>query len=486
MDNDSKKTPTPGVSPRPKRRETSKFSNINIKTPDRSKFYEDLVEEMRRKMCCHKTRESLLSSSSGFLNYRGILNWAVVVLVLTHTQMVFENLITYGILVDPVQIIAFALSDPHTWPGSYLIIVSSIFILIALHVERSLSALSISEKMGYTIQMINLGAILFIPLFVLKVLTTSTAVGSAMVLTVHSIIFMKLYSYHEVNRWLREEWAPLGLKSAMKQPGITSCVFENKERNGNRSNIGEVITYPDNLTVRDIYYFLFAPTLCYQMNFPRSAKVRIRFLLRRLSEMFFLIHLFVGLLQQWVLPVTRHQMMPFGEMKLSVMIHQLFLIAIPNHFMWLIFFHGFFHSTLNLLAEVMRFGDRRFYRDWWNSETLIYFWSNSNIIFHNWCMRHIYRPLVENGYSKWEGQASVFLISTLYHEYLLAAPLGMFRFWMFLEMILQVPTAWILNKYLRGLYGNAVVWICIILGPPLIVHMYIHDYCIYQERKTNA
>ncbi|XP_032892354.1 diacylglycerol O-acyltransferase 1-like [Amblyraja radiata] len=49
----------------------------------------------RLSRCCHKARESLLSSSSGFLNYRGILNWAVVVLVLTHTQMVLENLITY-------------------------------------------------------------------------------------------------------------------------------------------------------------------------------------------------------------------------------------------------------------------------------------------------------------------------------------------------------------------------------------------------------
>ncbi|XP_048461966.1 diacylglycerol O-acyltransferase 1-like [Rhincodon typus] len=210
------------TSPKLRRKSTPRFSNIHIKsrTIERSKFYEDLVEEMRRKMCCHKVRESLLSSSSGFLNYRGILNWAVVVLILTHAHMVLENLITYGLLVDPVQIIAFALSDPNTWPGSYLIIVSNVFVLVALHIERSLSVI-------------------------------------------------------------------------------------------------------------------------------------------------FLIHLFIGLIQQWVLPVTRNAMQPFVEMSLTMMIHQLLLIAIPNHFMWLIFFHGFFHSTLNFIAELMRFGDRRFYRDWW-------------------------------------------------------------------------------------------------------------------------
>ncbi|XP_072926704.1 diacylglycerol O-acyltransferase 1-like [Hemitrygon akajei] len=319
----------------------------------------------------------------------------------------------------------------------------------------------------------------------IKYADVGNQVGSGMVLTVHSIIFMKLYSYHEVNRWLREEWGPLGLRTAMKQPGIMSCVFGNGETSGNRNNVDEIVNYPDNLTVRDLYYFLFAPTLCYQMNFPRSAKVRIRFLLRRLFEMFFLIHLFVGLIQQSVLPVTQNSMLPFVEMKLTKIIHQLLLIAIPNHFMWIIFFYGFFHSTLNFIAELMRFGDRAFYRDWWNSETLTYFWSNSNTIFHKWCMRHIYRPLVEKGYSKWEGQASVFLLSALYHEYLIAAPLNMFRFWLFLVMILQVPIAWIFSKYLRGLYGNTIVWICIILGPPLIVHVYIHDYYVLQGRKAN-
>ncbi|XP_038662950.1 diacylglycerol O-acyltransferase 1-like isoform X2 [Scyliorhinus canicula] len=426
-----------------RKKSTARFSNLHMKphTVERSKFYEDMVEEMRRKM------------------------W-------------------YGLLVDPVQMIAFALSDPNTWPGSYLIIVSNVYIFVALHIERSLSALTMSEKSGYAAQMINLGVVLLFPLLILAV-TTTNAVGAAMVLGVHTIIFMKLYSYHEVNRWLREEWAPLGLKSAMKHPGISSCTVSYDENNTGGSNIQEMVIFPDNLTVKDLYYFLFAPTLCYQMNFPRSSKIRLRFLLRRLVEMIFLIHLFIGLTQQWVLPVTRNAMQPFVEMKLTTVIHQLMLIAIPNHFMWLILFHGFFHSTLNLIAELLRFGDRRFYRDWWNSETLTYFWSNSNIILHKWYLRHVYRPLIEKGYTKWEAQTSVFILSALYHEYMIAAPLQIFRFWLFIEMMLQVPTAWFLSKFVRGFYGNAIVWVCIILGPPLVVYMYIHDYYVLQDLKAN-
>ena len=41
------------------------------------------------------------------------------------------------------------------------------------------------------------------------------------------------------------------------------------------------------------------------------------------------------------------------------------VLQIPNHLIWLIFFYFLFHSVLNALAEVLRFADREFYRDWW-------------------------------------------------------------------------------------------------------------------------
>lgn len=43
--------------------------------------------------------------------------------------------------------------------------------------------------------------------------------------------------------------------------------------------------YPDNLNLRDLYYFMFAPTLCYELNFPRTFTIRKRFLLKRLLEL---------------------------------------------------------------------------------------------------------------------------------------------------------------------------------------------------------
>lgn len=34
--------------------------------------------------------------------------------------------------------------------------------------------------------------------------------------------------------------------------------------------------YPDNVSLGDLYYFFAAPTLCYELNFPRSQRIRKR------------------------------------------------------------------------------------------------------------------------------------------------------------------------------------------------------------------
>lgn len=71
---------------------------------------------------CHRLQDSLFSSDSGFSNYRGILNWCVVMLILSNARLFLENLIKYGILVDPIQVVSLFLKDPYSWPAPCLII----------------------------------------------------------------------------------------------------------------------------------------------------------------------------------------------------------------------------------------------------------------------------------------------------------------------------------------------------------------------------
>ncbi|KAJ0041658.1 hypothetical protein NL108_009031, partial [Boleophthalmus pectinirostris] len=402
---------------------------------------------------CHTLQESLLSSASGYSNYRGILNWCVVMLVLSNARLFLENIIKYGILVDPIQVVSLFLKDPYSWPSACLIIVSNVFILATLYIERRLAVGTISEITGRILHMFNLTAILVFPATTVLSLTSITPVGGVLALGIYTILFLKLYSYQDTNRWNRES----RLANAKRLRRSHSCP---SVAQSNGSAVHSTVSYPGNLTHRgkiyviiknvklisllnmlcfflDMYYFVFVPTLCYQLNFPRSPRIRKRFLLRRLFEMVQRIQCINFALWMWMVPTVQNSMKPFKEMDFSRIVERLLKLAVPNHLIWLIFFYWFFHSTLNFVAELLQFGDREFYRDWWNSETVTYFWANWNIPVHKWCLRHFYKPIMKKGVNKFLAQTAVFLLSAFFHEYLVSIPLKMFRLWAFMGMMAQ-------------------------------------------------
>ena len=61
-------------------------------------------------------RPSLLSSSSGYENYRGFLNLLYVILGIGSCRLVLENILQYGLLIEFDWPIKF-LKDPTNWPS---------------------------------------------------------------------------------------------------------------------------------------------------------------------------------------------------------------------------------------------------------------------------------------------------------------------------------------------------------------------------------
>ncbi|XP_058421154.1 diacylglycerol O-acyltransferase 1 isoform X2 [Diceros bicornis minor] len=424
--------------------------------PDKDKDGDADVGSGHWNLRCHRLQDSLFSSDSGFSNYRGILNWCVVMLILSNARLFLENLIKYGILVDPIQVVSLFLKNPYSWPALCLVIVANVFAVAAFQVEKRLAVGVLTEQTGLLLHVVNLATLLCFPAAVAFLLESITPVGSMLALMVYTILFLKLFSYRDVNLWCREH------RAARAKAKAASA---GKKANGGAAQ--RTVSYPDNLTYRDLYYFLFAPTLCYELNFPRSPRIRKRFLLRRLFEMLFFIQLQVGLIQQWMVPTIQNSMKPFKDMDYSRIIERLLKLAVPNHLIWLIFFYWLFHSCLNAVAELMQFGDREFYRDWWNSESVTYFWQNWNIPVHKWCIRHFYKPMLRRGSSKWVARTGVFLASAFFHEYL-------------------IPLAWIVSRFFRGNYGNAAVWLTLIIGQPVAVLMYVHDYYVLNHEATTA
>ncbi|KAL7984767.1 hypothetical protein Chor_003337 [Crotalus horridus] len=93
--------------------------------------------------------------------------------------------------------------------------------------------------------------------------------------------------------------------------------------------------------------------------------------------------------------------------------------------MFLTFF-AFLHCWLNAFAEGLRFADRMFYKDWWNSTSFSNYYRTWNIVVHDWLYYYAYRDFLWFFGKKFKAVAmlSVFVVSAAVHEYILAICLG--------------------------------------------------------------
>ena len=122
-------------------------------------------------------------------------------------------------------------------------------------------------------------------------------------------------------------------------------------------------------------------------------------------------------------------------------------ISVPAAYGWLIMFYSFFHSYLNLWGELTRFGDRRFYSDWWNAGNLSEYWRKWNFPIHNFLIRHIYYPLRRRQVNKAASLLITFLISAAAHEYIIIGVFRVVNFIAFTLMLVNVPLMIIQNKF---------------------------------------
>ncbi|XP_050929591.1 diacylglycerol O-acyltransferase 1 isoform X2 [Lates calcarifer] len=423
------------------------YDSAPIFTSDPPSEQEHAYESL---LCCHSVQDSLLSSNSSFTRYRGILNWIIILLVLTHAHLFLENFIQHGFLIDVKKVWQHLIEENCNWPSVNLVLGANVFAITALLLERSQDKGLLSPTNAHRLHLVNLGLLLLFPAAVILHEPTTSAGGAFLSLCFYTVLGMKLYSYQEANHWYR-------------QAHLTDA---DKDQNG---AVAQKVQ-SEHLTYRDLCYFLLAPTLCYQRDFPCTPKVRINKLLHRLLEMVIVIQIMVGIVQQWIEPIFQRSENSFSA---------------PTHFLWLLFFF-LNHSYLNFCAELLRFGDRHFYGDWWNATSLITFWKNWNIPFQRWCHRHVYTQLAEKNVSSSRAELLVFLMSAAMCEYMIALPLNNCHLWIFLMMVFELLVAVFLRDYFQGNYGNGLVWLCLLLGPPLAVITYIHDHYISFHQRCQS
>eukprot|EP00834_Sanchytrium_tribonematis_P007156 NODE_609_length_5433_cov_1.015186.p1 type:complete len:388 gc:universal NODE_609_length_5433_cov_1.015186:4752-3589(-) len=110
-------------------------------------------------------------------------------------------------------------------------------------------------------------------------------------------------------------------------------------------------------------YFLLCPSMVFRNEYPLRDKIRwkkaIRYLVDALCCVFFLSMIWIN---------TSYLELHRKRYTTNFFIHY-FNLIIPGTMISFLVFYGFLHSWLNFMSEILRFGDRRFYSEWWTASS---------------------------------------------------------------------------------------------------------------------
>ncbi|XP_053723891.1 sterol O-acyltransferase 2 [Synchiropus splendidus] len=224
-------------------------------------------------------------------------------------------------------------------------------------------------------------------------------------------------------------------------------------------------------------YFLFAPTLIYRESYPRNRSVRWNYVLVTLGMIFSSLFYAYFILVRLCIPAFRPESkQPLSERK---MILSIFHSILPGIMLLLLCFFAFLHCWLNLFAELLRFADRMFYKDWWNSTSFANYYRTWNVVVHDWLYYYGYRDFLWLSGRRFRAAAmlSVFIVSAVVHEYALTVGLGFFYPVMFfLFAVLGVVFNFTLNDNRQSPVFNIIMWACLFLGQGVQVCLYCQEW----------
>ena len=132
------------------------------------------------------------------------------------------------------------------------------------------------------------------------------------------------------------------------------------------------VTYPQNLSMGNYVDYILCPTLCYELEYPRTPKRNYMELFYKTLAVFGCIFLLIIISEEFIVTVLNDSaerlrgISSWLDMGL-ILSETISLLLFPFMITFLLCFLVIFEYVLGAFAEITCFADRHFYSDWWNS-----------------------------------------------------------------------------------------------------------------------
>ncbi|VDM60301.1 unnamed protein product [Angiostrongylus costaricensis] len=233
-------------------------------------------------------------------------------------------------------------------------------------------------------------------------------------------------------------------------------------------------------TIEQYVYFMFCPSFIYRDEYPRSHSRCLKKASVHFFHCFILIE-FVNLqFTQYVFPWLASLDYPY--LSLTEIVTALFAGILPGMLCLICLFYGLLHSWLNGFAELMRFGDRQFYLNWWNVNNMAEYYRNWNLVVHDWLYAYVYRDLIGGRCGLQIAQTIVFFLSAAFHEYWFGVAFRVFYPVMFMLYFVFGSIFFSVSKLIKNKsIWNTALWFNLLIGTGMFIAFYGQEWYARQR-----
>lgn len=354
-------------------------------------------------------------------SFLGFRNLMALVLVVSNLRLMIENFKKYGILVT----LSGSSIRPADWNWAiflYLLTPCHLFgayLIESLAAQEAKDVLAMAKRAEDETEKKKVEEKRHAVFSTWRTIANVHAINATFMLVVATcVVYFKIHNpgigafseFHAVIVWLKV------CSYALTNRDMRRAMLSKHSNQGALPDLYKTCPYPNNITIGNLCYFWFAPTLVYQPVYPMNDRRRWDFILKRLGEFFLLCVLIWIASAQYAVPLLRNSLDDISQLNLVNMIERVLKLSTISLVCWLAGFFAVFQSLLNALAEFMYFADREFYTDWWNVSNVRLYWTSWNKPVTNFMKRHIYAPMVNRGVNSTLAQIITFLFSGFLHE----------------------------------------------------------------------